>query len=557
MNDEAWTRRVTRRGFLGGIAASAAAAILAACGSESAATATTAATARPTTGAGSAVTGSGATTAPTAATSGSTVATARPATSGSATAGMTGTTGTIAASAPAATTSSTTAASTTSATTAASSGPFTLIPLPDANKFKGVSLQMLSRQEYFKEVEGALDGELQKFAQMTNMKIENNRINLDTGQVVQKMDAAVKAGNPPDIGYFDRFAPEFYQLQDTLDVSDAVNDIQMAYGAAEDNVRINTTFDGKWYAIPYFTSGSGWFARKDWLSEKGIKIEDVKTFENLRDVALQISDPAKGRYGWGMTVNQSGDGNGLINGIINAYGGAGASDDGKKATLNSPEAVAAVTFLADIYTNPKYKNMLPPGVNSWTDTGNNEAWLAGNLGFTTNQFTLYAQSKAQKNPVYEQTVTFPGPIGPGVDRPLSFGNYGYLVIFKGSKNVDAAKALVKYLVAGTPFLNIVKPANGLILPAYKKLWDSDPYYSNGDQVFQTARQVVEQPLPIVTKTNLHFPQAPSPAWQQAYNAYVLTDMMGQVIQKGVKPADAVKEANDRVVQAFNQLGIKQ
>jgi len=123
--------------------------------------------------------------------------------------------------------------------------------------------------------------------------------------------------------------------------------------------------------------------------------------------------------------------------------------------------------------------------------------------------------------------------------------------------VDAAKALIKYLVAGAPFLSIVKPANGLILPAYKKVWDSDPYYQNGDQVFQTARAVVEQPLPIVTKTNLHFPQAPSPAWQQAYNGYVLTDMMGQIIQKGVKPADAVKEASDRSIMAFNQLGVKQ
>ncbi len=565
MNSETWAKRLTRRGFVGGIAASAGAAILAACGGETATTApatgaTVAATqaATATKAAGAATTG--ATTAATTAagvptTAATSAMAATPAASAAVTSSTTApaTTGTTAATAPA----QATAAGTTAGTTAASSGPFVLIPPPDANKFKGVTLQIQSRQEYFKEVETAFDAELQKFATMTNMKIENNRINLDTGQVVQKDDSAVKAGAPPDIGYFDRFAPEFYQLQDTIDVSDVVSDIQAAYGNAEDNVRINTTFGGKAYAVPYFTSGSGWFARKDWLAEKGIKIEDVKTFENLRDAALAISDPSKNRYGWGMTTNQSGDGNGLINGVINAYGGAGASDDGMKAVFNTPETVAGVTFLADLYTNPKYKPMIPPGVQAWTDTGNNEAWLAGTIGFTTNQFTLYAQSKAQKNPVYEQTVTFPGPIGPGVDRPLSFGNYGYFVIFKGSKNVDAAKALIKYLVAGTPFLNMVKPANGLILPAYKKVWDSDPYYLTGDQVFQTARAVVEQPLPIVTKTNLHFPQAPSPAWQQAYNGYVLTDMMGQIILKGVKPADAVKEAQARIVDAFNQLGIKQ
>jgi multiple sugar transport system substrate-binding protein len=542
---------LSRRGFIGGVAASAAAAILAACGGSSS-TATSAPSTSATT---AATTASG--------TSGASVAT-RPATTGSAvsstaasTASTSGTAvrGTTAASSV---TSGAVASSTTaSGTTSAASGPFTLLPTPSADQFKGQSLQVIARQEYFKEVETAFDAEVQKFAQMTGTKIENNRVNEDTGSVVQTMDAAVKAGNPPDFAYFDRFVPELHQLGDIVDVSDAVSQISEAYGAPEDNVRINATVDGKYYGIPYSTQGAGYFARKDWLAEKGIKVTDVKTFENLRDVALEISDPSKNRYGWGMTVNQSGDGNGLIQSIINAYGGAGSSDDGKKAIFNSPETVQAVTFLADIYTNPKYKNMLPPGVLSWNDTGNNEAWLAGVIGFTTNQFSLYAQSKATKNPVYDQTVVFPGFTGPSVDRPLSFGNYTYFVIFKGAKNPDLAKALAKYLVAGPALVNMVKPANGLILPAYKKVWDSDPYYLNGDPVFAASRQVVEQPLPITTKTGLHFPQAPSPAWQQAYNSYVLTDMMGQIIQKGVKPADAVKQAQDRIVAAFNQLGIQQ
>lgn len=540
--------RLSRRGFLGGIAASAGAAILAACGGSSNPTATSAPVTSATTASGT--TGASAATLP--ATTGSAVSS----TAASTAANTASTSGTTVASTTAASsvTSGTAAAGTSSA---ASSTGFTLLPTPSATQFKGQSLQVIARQEYFKEVEGAFDAEVQKFAQLTGSKIENNRINEDTGQVVQKMDAAVKAGNGPDIAYFDRFVPELYQLGNIVDVSDVVGQISDAYGAPEDNVRINATVGGKYYGIPYSTQGAGYFARKDWLTEKNIKITDVKTFENLRDVALEISDPARNRYGWGMTVNQSGDGNGLIQGVINAYGGAGASDDGKKAIFNSPETVQAVTFLGDIYTNPKYKNMLPPGVQSWNDTGNNEAWLAGVIGITTNQFSLYAQSKATKNPVYDNTVVFPGVIGTSADRPLAFGNYSYFVIFKGAKNPDLAKALARYLVGGSALVNIVKPANGLILPAYKKVWESDPYYLNGDPVFSASRAVVEQPLPIATKTGLHFPQTPSPAWQQAYNSYILTDMMGQVIQKGVKPADAVKQASDRIVAAFNQLGIPQ
>jgi hypothetical protein len=33
-------------------------------------------------------------------------------------------------------------------------------------------------------------------------------------------------------------------------------------------------------------------------------------------------------------------------------------------------------------------------------------------------------------------------------------------------------------------------------------------------------------------------------------------MMGSIIQKGTKPADAVKEAHDQMVKIFEQFGIK-
>ncbi len=66
--------------------------------------------------------------------------------------------------------------------------------------------------------------------------------------------------------------------------------------------------------------------------------------------------------------------------IIQAFGGRAVDETGKKVTFNSPETVAGVQWLADVYTKPEYKKALPPGVESWTDTSNNEAYLAGKLG---------------------------------------------------------------------------------------------------------------------------------------------------------------------------------
>ncbi|MDQ2787145.1 MAG: extracellular solute-binding protein, partial [Chloroflexota bacterium] len=329
------TRRdpqLTRRRFLSGIAASAAGAILAACGGSAATN--TPKPAAPTTGAAP-------TTAPAAATA--------PATSAAA-----------AATKPAAsTTASSTTASSSSAAVSGTTAPsgsavassaIKPIAPPAAGAFKGQSITTLARQEYFKGTETAYDQAVAAFTQLTGATVDNSHQNVDTGDTTAKQDAAVKAGNPPVMFYGAGWAPQWHQLGDLLDVTDVVNQLQDAYGPVEDAAKIDLFVDGKWYGIPYSTQATGLFVRKDWLAEKGIKPEDMKTFENMRDIALEISDPSKNRYGWGMTTNRSGDGNYQVISILEAYGGAINSNDGLKVVFNSPETVAAIQFLADIHT---------------------------------------------------------------------------------------------------------------------------------------------------------------------------------------------------------------
>jgi multiple sugar transport system substrate-binding protein len=542
--------RLTRRGFLSGVAASAAAAILAACGGSSAtntpaAKPTTAPAAAPTTAAAPSSAAAAATTAPA-------VATTAPAASAAAAA-----TKPAASAAAAGTTAPSGSAAAGGTTTAASSGAIKPIPPPAAGAFKGQSISTLARQEYFKGTEQAYDQAVAMFSQLTGATIDNSHQNVDTGDTVAKQDAAVKAGNAPVLFYGAGWAPQWLQLGDLLDVTDVVNQLQDAYGPVEDIMKVDLFVDNKWYGIPFSTQANGLFSRKDWLDEKGIKLSDIKTFENLRDVALQISDPAKNRFGWGMTTNRSGDGNTMVLSVVQAYGGSINSNDGKKVTFNSPETVAAITFLADIHTNAKYKNMLPPGVEGWTDPSNNEAWLAGTLGFTQNAYTLYAQSKAQSNPVYDKTAILPGVLGPGTDQIIAVPSYFYFTLFKGGKNPDLAKEMAKYLISPNAFLTISKPSGGLNQPAYKKVWDTDPFYTNGDPSFPALRQLIEAPLPIKSKTGFTFPQTASAGNSAVQSQYILSDMMGEIIQKGTKVPDAVKTAHDRMVQLFEQLGLKQ
>jgi multiple sugar transport system substrate-binding protein len=430
--------------------------------------------------------------------------------------------------------------------------------LSAAASLKGSSMGMLSQKLYSTAANDALDGAIRKFADATGTKIENSLVQADAGDVVAKIDAEVKGGVARDLAFMtdSRFIAQFHALGDLEDVTDVVTALTAKYGEPCAEAKNFCVFDGKWFAIPYHFIGIGSFLRKDWMQEKGITPKDVYSWEELRDTCLAISDPGKRRFGWGMSVNRSGDGNGLIEALINSYGGAIASNDGKKVTFDTPETVQAVTFLGDIYTNAKYKPMLPPGVDSWTDTTNNENWLAGVLGYTRNSFSVYADSKTKKNPVYGNTHVFSDCIGPATDKSLLLGQSQGFVVFKGAKNGALARALAQYLITAPALVGVAKEAPGLAMPAWQKVWDADPFFTSGDPAFPMLRNMSQQPLPLPTKNGLSFPQKASAGQQAVVAAYVLTDMMQQVVQ-GAAPAQAVKDAHAKMVQIFSQQGLPQ
>ncbi|SDS67389.1 multiple sugar transport system substrate-binding protein [Actinoplanes derwentensis] len=430
--------------------------------------------------------------------------------------------------------------------------------LDAAVALKGSSMGMLSQKLYSTAANEALDSSIRKFAEATGTTIENSLVQADAGDVVAKIDAEVKGGVARDLAFMtdSRFVAQFQALGDLTDVSDVVTTLTARYGEPCAEAKNFCVFDGKWFAIPYHFIGIGSMLRKDWMQEKGITGKDVYTWEELRDLCMEISDPGKRRFGWGMTVNRSGDGNGMIEALINSYGGAIASNDGRKVTFDTPETVQAVTFLGDIYTNPKFKPMLPPGVDSWTDTSNNENWLAGVLGYTRNSFSIYADSKTKKNPVYDNTHVFSDCIGPATDKSLLLGQSQGFVVFKGAKNGDLAKLLAQYLVSAPALVGVAKEAPGLALPAWEKVWDADPFFTSGDPAFAMLRTMSQQPLPLPTKNGLSFPQKASAGQQAVVAAYVLTDMMQQVVQ-GAAPAPAVTAAHAKMVQIFKQQGLPQ
>ena len=425
-------------------------------------------------------------------------------------------------------------------------------PLPQSAAGK---LTVIHRTEYFEAAQQAFRDTVQAFADSKGVQLDISTTNPESfGDFMGKMSAAVKAGNPPDFAYTSNVSISQMHLLDLVeDVTDVVDEAVKRYGNIMPGLNAAKTaqLDGKWWAIPLIGTTTAFHARIDKLKEKGIDPASLKTIVDRREAALAISGPDF--YGWGFTPNQSGDGFGFLISVVQAFGGHFTDQTGQIVQFDSPETVAAFEFLGETYDRDgKYAAMLPPGVESWNDTGNNEAWLAGQIGFTQNAFSVYAQSKRDKNPVYENTILLPAPAAINGDSRDGGNVGGWMTIFKNSPNGALAKELALDLLDPVNFGKISALGGVLFTPAYEKLWT--PELIASDPNLAVIKDQVSVTDPFLGQS---WPANPNAGVDAIRAQGVLEQSVGNVISKRMSAADAVKDAHQKMVDLFEEGGIMQ
>jgi multiple sugar transport system substrate-binding protein len=430
-------------------------------------------------------------------------------------------------------------------------------PAPDAPLPVGGSgkLTVIHRTEYFEAAQTAFRDTVQAFADSKGVELDISTTNPESfGDFMGKMSAAVKAGNPPDFAYTSNVSISQLHLLDLVeDVTDVVDEAVKLYGDIMPGLNAAKTaqLDGKWWAIPLIGTTTAYHARIDKLKEKGIDPASLKTIVDRREAALAISGPDF--YGWGFTPNQSGDGFGFLISVVQAFGGHFTDETGQIVQFDSPETVAAFEFLGETYDRSgKYAAMLPPGVESWNDTGNNEAWLAGQIGFTQNAFSVYAQSKRDNNPVYPNTILLPAPAAINGDHRNGGNVGGWMTVFKGAPNAALAKELALNLLDPANFGKISALGGVLFTPAYTNLWT--PELIAADPNLAVIKEQVSVTDPFLGQS---WPANPNAGVDAIRAQGVLEQSVGNVISKRMSAADAVKDAHQKMVDLFEEGGIMQ
>ncbi len=414
-------------------------------------------------------------------------------------------------------------------------------------------LTVIHRTEYFSEVQDIFRADVEAFAAAKGIELDISTANPEVfGDFMAKMLAAVTAGNAPDVAYHSLSIPQLRSLGLVEDVTNVVDQAIAQYGAiVPQTAERFAVADGKWWAVPFISNTAAWFARKDVFEAKGIDAYSLATWDQRRDAALEVSDPDNQMWGWGVTVNQSGDGHGFIMNLIHTFGGSITDETGLKVNFDSPETLAAVEWLTETYTSDKYKPMLPPGIESWGDVSNNEAYLAGTIAITQNAFSVYAKAKADGNPIFENTAVLHAGVGPtGV--PLESGANSWFTIFKGTQNRQAAEELILNMLQPQIFTPMVELGGGLFLPAYQNLWTDE--LVNTDPNFAVIEEILFNP--VIYNGTSH-PALPNAASDAILAASIPSQMMANITTGRMNPEQAVKDAHKKIVDIFEEGGIMQ
>jgi multiple sugar transport system substrate-binding protein len=420
------------------------------------------------------------------------------------------------------------------------------------------TLTVIHRTEYFEEAQTTFREIVQDFADANGATLDISTANSESfGDFLGKMQAAVAAGNPPDFAYQSNISNQQMNLLGLLeDVTDVVEQAVASYGniMRGTNAAASGQVDGAWVAVPFISSTTAYVIRGDKIAEIGVDpATDLVTWDQRREAALAMSNADEEFWGWGLTANQSGDGYGFLTLVINSFGGHYTDETGQIVQFDSPETLAAVEWLADTYNREgMYGPMLPPGIESWTDISNNEVYLAGNIGYTHNAFSVYAQAKRDENPVFPNMVLLRAPQGPSGMVHDGGGIGGWINIFKGAPNIELAKQLTLALLDPANFNRMSSVAGGLFNPAYENLWTEELLAADPNYAIIYEQVNVEEPW-----IGHSWPTTPNAAIDAIRAASIPEQMMANITSGRMNPAEAVTDAHNKIVDIFEEGGIMQ
>ena len=311
------------------------------------------------------------------------------------------------------------------------------------------------------------------------------------------------------------------------------NDIIKAWRDAD-------SLDGKPYGIPYDGEVTVQVYRKDLYDAKGLKPAD--TYEQLTSNAKALNDPANRVYGLALRgFAGAGQNMYIYPSLFRGFGGNWGS--GNAIVVNSPEAVAALTWYVDALSA-----YAPPAVRNWNWPDIADAFSQGQIA---TYIDAHSSAAVITNPEKSKVVGKIGyarwPKGPNGKRVTSIWNWGYPI--NAALSDRAKRATWLFIAWATSAETQARTSYKFAGPGQRSgvnrisLWKSPEFAAAmkgaGDNFISAALESLEQDTDVDWRPRV--PQWPG-----------IGDTMATAVQSALvgqkKPKEALDEAQTRIEQ---------
>jgi multiple sugar transport system substrate-binding protein len=376
--------------------------------------------------------------------------------------------------------------------------------------------------------------------------------------VVPRATAEVAAQSGHDIHMFLGLASAFEEH--VIDLGDVVRALEKKHGAQVDLARRSTynPFTKKQFALSdMWVPDPGNYVKPIW-TEIGMA-GGPATWEDLVRAAPEIKKKhPEVQIPIGIGLSQDIDSNMAVRNILWCHGGS-IQDKNGGVVLDAPETLAALD-----YTRRLFRAGMNPAVLSWNAASNNQAFNAKQTAYILNSISAYRTAQDNKLPIAQDAFFVPALKGPtGIQLASEHVMSGY-VVWKFSRNQDAAKQFLEALVdasreammasklynfpsfygavaePGTPVDKRAESGEAWIAAQCRK----DPFGS------APADKLALLAGARAWSTNLGYPGYANPAEGEVFDTYVITDMFAKAATGALSPKDALAEADRRVKEIF-------
>jgi multiple sugar transport system substrate-binding protein len=351
-----------------------------------------------------------------------------------------------------------------------------------------------------------------------NPGVKVNVTPVDWGQAVTKLQTAIAGGTTPDVSQMGTDMMGQFGAGGTFDTVPADIDASAFFQSAWNTNNVG----GATVGVPWYVETRMLYYRKD-IAEKAGIMSPPATWDDLKAMAKAMQ--AKGGAKWGISLGTKNWQEYFP--FLWSNGGDVVDASGNPA-LNSPQAVEALTFYDSFFTDGLTPKSVPEGfdITPAFVKGDNPMFFSGpwHLGLIKDAGGASFDGKWAIAPMPKKVTA------------TSFVGGSNMVVFKATKNRDAAWAFVKFV--SDPKIQALWYKTVTDLPAVQSAWQepdvaADPNVKMfGDQLKDTKAQPV------------------SATWSELSSA--INDILEKMTTGGLDP----KAAADQMQQQAQSIGVK-